>query len=109
MIITKLQSIEKEKVDTNEQQALNDIEALLLTQEIVALYDIRKSFAEEGFRLITPMRIFFYRCYKEVHWYDRCFFASKYKKYAKKSKEMLKEIVTVKKELKNFQKKYNLF
>lgn len=55
------------------------------------------------------MRIFFYRCYKEAPWYDRCFFARKYKKYAKKSKEMLKEIVTVKKELKNFQKKYNLF
>lgn len=94
---------EKEKVDTNENQALNDIDAMLI-QEIIALYDIRKSLAEEGLRLITPIRIYFYRCYKEAHWYDKCFFARKYKKYAKKSKEMLKEIVTVKRELKNFQK-----
>lgn len=100
--------INEKKVDTNEHQALNDIDERPV-QEIISLYELRKYLAEEGLRLITPIRIYFYRCYKEARWYDKCFFARKYKKYAKKSKEMLKEIDTVKKELKNFEKKCNLF
>ena len=71
--------------------------------------EIIKTKAKMAFGLISVTRAFYYRCYKEARWYDKCFFARRYKKYAKTSKALLKIIAVADKEIKNLQKKYNLF
>jgi hypothetical protein len=55
----------------------------------VAENELLKTKAKMAFGLISVTRAFYYRCYKEARWYNKCFFARRYKKYAKICKAIL--------------------